>query len=350
MVWEDPDLLSSALEIQSTDDVLSIGSAGCNCLHLLLSNPASVTAIDLSPSQLALIRLKKLAIEKLTHNEFMTLMGFSAPQDAWSLYLRLRIDLPNADQSFFDKRAVLFEQGLSFQGRLESYFTHFRENGLQQIWKPDFIKTLLEAKNLAEQSELLRSQGQLKNLEKTVVEYFGFDGLTRGRSVAQMKYVTKKNIGEKLFAQFLHVLQRDLIRENHFLHLFLLGKPASEEFRPPVYQAMNYSKLQQQLGKLQIVNSDLESFLKNSPQNYSKMNLSDIFEYMSPEQTEILFEKLADNLPVGGRLVYWTLLVDRKAPAFFQKVKNLNLPIDRLWFYDQFFALEKVFPKKSIFS
>lgn len=341
MVWEDPVLLNAALEVHSADRVLSIGSAGCNALHLLLSNPQSVTALDLSPAQCALMRLKKAAISKLEHQDFMNLIGFGDNRVAWSIYMSLRQELPEDDKFFFDQRASQFEKGLSFQGRLEQYFAHFRTNGLSQVWTPEFMKALLKSTALEEQTALLKDHGNMEQLEKIVAQYFGFEGLTKGRSETQMKYVTRTHIGEKLFAQFSQTLKTHLITENHFLHLFLVGKPAADEYRPAIYQVANFSHLQTQIDKLHIVNSDLESFLQSSTETYSKMNLSDIFEYLSPEHTAQLFKRLADKMPAGGRLAYWTLLVDRNAPNFFQPIEGLDLPVDRLWFYDRFFALEK---------
>ena len=47
-VWEDYALLEEGLDIQPDDHVLSIASAGCNALALLLKGPASVTALDLN--------------------------------------------------------------------------------------------------------------------------------------------------------------------------------------------------------------------------------------------------------------------------------------------------------------
>ena len=58
-VWEDYELLKQGLKIQSDDHILSIASAGCNALAMLLEEPASVTAVDLNPSQTAICHLKK---------------------------------------------------------------------------------------------------------------------------------------------------------------------------------------------------------------------------------------------------------------------------------------------------
>ena len=47
---------------------------------------------------------------------------------------------------------------------------------------------------------------------------------------------------------------------------------------------------------------------------YSKANLSDLFEYLSDEETEGLLRRMASKMRPGGRLAYWNMLVDRKRP------------------------------------
>ena len=65
-VWEDHLLAEEGLKAGPGDDVLSIASAGCNVLGLLLRDVKRVVAIDLNPSQLSVVELKLRAIETLT--------------------------------------------------------------------------------------------------------------------------------------------------------------------------------------------------------------------------------------------------------------------------------------------
>ena len=80
-VWEDHALLEDGLEIPPGDDVLSIASAGCNVLALLLREPLSVAAVDLNPAQLALVELKLRAIEELTWEQFVRLSASRREND-----------------------------------------------------------------------------------------------------------------------------------------------------------------------------------------------------------------------------------------------------------------------------
>jgi hypothetical protein len=75
VVWEDIDLLYRALRIGPDDDVLSITSAGCNVLGLLLHQPRSLIAIDLNPTQNALLELKMAGIRQLDHDDFLAFIG-----------------------------------------------------------------------------------------------------------------------------------------------------------------------------------------------------------------------------------------------------------------------------------
>src|SRR5262245_2676203 len=56
--WEDPRLDRVALQIQTTDNILVITSAGCNALDYALCGPNHVHAVDMNPRQNALLDLK----------------------------------------------------------------------------------------------------------------------------------------------------------------------------------------------------------------------------------------------------------------------------------------------------
>ena len=341
LVWEDPALLSSGLDVQAGEKILSIGSAGCNALAMLLTACDQVTAIDLSPAQIALMELKKAAIKKLTFVEFMSLLGLQDPSRSWELYQSLRSELNPDHRDFFDSKSPQFSAGLSFQGRLEKFFFYFNRKVLVDIWHPQFISQCLEVTDLAEQWKLIQSDGNLEKLKEAVVDYFGREGLEKGRDPEQMKYVSTSNIGNYFYQKFINTLQNQLVRENHFLYLFITGKFPQESFRPPTYQEQNFHLLKEKIDSFEIIHSDLESYLSKSGNTFHKMNLSDIFEYLSPEQTDQLFQSLSAHLEPKGRIAYWSLLVDRLPPRNLEILNLKNLPADRLWFYKSFHVLEK---------
>ena len=67
-VWEDADILVEALRPQPGDTIVSIGSAGDNCLALLAEGPARVIAVDLE-RRLVRLRLRPGAVRKKQNGE-----------------------------------------------------------------------------------------------------------------------------------------------------------------------------------------------------------------------------------------------------------------------------------------
>ena len=126
-VWEDYELLKQGLKIQSDDHILSIASAGCNALAMLLEEPASVTAVDLNPSQTAICHLKKAGYLHLTHSEFVSLVGVRKDHAVKDVYDKIKDALPADARAFWDKNFGLLEYGLVHCGRLEKYFRVFQE-------------------------------------------------------------------------------------------------------------------------------------------------------------------------------------------------------------------------------
>ena len=75
-IWEDPVADMAALKIGANDHVVCIASGGCNILSYLTAGPASVSAVDLSPVHVELVRLKLLAASTLPdHATFYKMFG-----------------------------------------------------------------------------------------------------------------------------------------------------------------------------------------------------------------------------------------------------------------------------------
>ena len=77
-------------------------------------------------------------------------------------------------------------------------------------------------------------------------------------------------------------------------------------------------------------------------------NLSDIFEYMSPEAHEKAYGMILAASKPGARIAYWNMMAPRRAPASLAlRVKtNAELeaklkPIDKAFFYSDF-VIEEV--------
>ena len=64
-IWEDPEIDMEALALEPDSRVVAIASGGCNVMSYLVADPAEITALDLSPAHVALLRLKLVAARHL---------------------------------------------------------------------------------------------------------------------------------------------------------------------------------------------------------------------------------------------------------------------------------------------
>ena len=348
-VWEDHNLLEVGLQIKPEDDVLSISSAGDNALALLLQNPRSVTAIDMNPTQNALLALKVAAIRSLEdHADFIDFLGFgrTKPEERVALYQDvIRENLDAHAQEYWDQHHDLLGEGVAHTGRLERYIASWREERRPEVWSDALLERLFTTTSLEEQRELYLAEARTPAFIQSLLYYFGREMLSPGRSSAQLEHVSLERTGEVFLSRFDRVMTECEVTKNPYLWVLLRGELGPLEYATPYLRPENYAKLRGGLlDKLRWETVELEVLLTEQPAGtYSKVNLSDVFEYMSEEHSEQLFELLARQLRTGARIAYWNLLVDRSRPAHLAEkiVKHDDLAYallsqDRAWFYGAF--------------
>lgn len=334
VVWEDHSILAEGLAIAPNDRVLSIGSAGCNVLNLSLQGAKQIDVIDINPAQLALIDLKLNAIRTVSHEDFLDLL--LTPR-ALDVYQKIRPYLKFSTIDFFARSETILVNGIMFSGRLEQAFMKFRENVLPLFWPTDVIHSLKNSKDLEEQKSIV-SKTNLQGLGSAIETAFGRKALSEMRSPAQMAYVENPNPGRDLFKRFERLLNTQLVKENYYMWLFLTGTLVEERFLPPCLQEKNYPLLRQNLDRIHVYAGDVESLLSSNSARYDKMNLSDIFEYMSDEKAQKLFSLIGSRLNPGGKLAFWNLFVSREPASTLMVTKNSSTLTqrDNVCFYEAF--------------
>lgn len=349
-VWEDHRVLESALQVGPQDDVLSIGSAGCNVFSLLAQGPRSITAIDISAAQTALLALKLAAIRQLSHREYLILLGAdadgSAADDRTAIYQELRRELPEAAQKFWDSHPAELREGLMHCGRLERYLRHFHAE-LGAIHAPDVIDRLFGFSDIEAQSRYYAQNIATPEFCASYRHWFGPDMQKQGRDPSQYRYV-KLDGGIEGLRRLQDLCGRVLLRGNPYMLYWLRGRAAISEVVAthslPELQPASYELLRDLLPRVRVVLDDVENCLQKEPAGrFSKANLSDIFEYMSEKESGALFRLFGERLRPGGRIAYWNLLVPRSVAASdTQQLCSLRTEAarlhqsDRIYFYGAF--------------
>ena len=351
-VWEDCELLRRALAVGPDDDVLSIGSAGCNVLALLLDDPRSITALDLNPAQAALIELKLAAFATLAWEELVCLVGARDGYDRLELFERIRPHLSRRARRFWDQRRADLAIGVMHTGRLERYFEGFRRHHLPSLVPAAAIRALLGLDDRDAQRALFARHFDTPAFRAAFANYFGPETLAReGRDPSQFRYVADVDVTAMLWARFRYACTEIAARGNFYLEYFLTGEWRDLEAGPAYLRRDAFATLRARIDRVHIVTDEIGRHLDAvAPGRYSKANLSDLFEYLSPDESEALFVGLGEALRPGGLIAYWNLFVPR-APTGAARARLRSYPAvaeelwreDRALFY-RAFHIDEVLP------
>ncbi|MEM9386783.1 MAG: DUF3419 family protein [Pseudomonadota bacterium] len=353
-VWEDADILLSALVPDEATDLsnataLSIASAGDNALALLARGFARVIAVDLSAAQLACVRLRVSAYETLRHEELVELMGSRPSVRRAELLDRTARRLDDADQAFWSARRDHVERyGLGGVGRFEHYFRVFRTRVLPVIHGSGTVRDLLDSRDPEAREQFYRERWNSWRW-RLVLKLF-FSEFVMGRLGRDPAFFTHAE--GSLSAQVGELTRHALVAldpsANPYLHWILLGRHGEhEDALPFALRAANFDMIRSRLAHLEIHHCTMEALADQGVQA-DAFNLSDIFEYMSPQAHEAAYRAVLATARSGARIAYWNMMAPRRAPPSLanqvitlQALEQDLAPRDKAFFY-RTFVVEQV--------
>jgi S-adenosylmethionine-diacylglycerol 3-amino-3-carboxypropyl transferase len=318
--WEDADVLVEGLDVQPGDVCLSIASAGDNALALLTRDPERVVAVDVSAAQLACLALRVAAYRTLTHGELLELIGSEPSERRRALYRRCRPLLGDRATQFWDERPALVERGIGAVGRFERYFRYFRRYVLPLTQSAGRVEQLLkDGRPRAERKQFYEERWnnwRWRGLFRVFFSQFVLGRL--GRDPSFFEHVEGR-VAERLLDRSRHALVDLDPAENPYLQWILTGRHRTA--RPLALREEHFDTIRGRLDRVEWHQASLEAYLDNaSPDTFDAYNLSDVFEYVSPDHYQALLARCADTARPGARLAYWNLFVPRRRPDSFAHV------------------------------
>jgi len=325
-VWEDGDVLLSALDVQPGDVCLSIASAGDNALALLTRRPSRVIALDLSAAQLACLAVRVAAFQTLSHGELLELVGSRRSARRLELYGRCRALLSPPVQRFWDQRASVIRVGLASAGRFERYLRAFRQLVLPLAHSPAAVSDLLSPKTPDARRQFYDQQWNTLRWRQMFRVFFSRAVMGRfGRDPAFFRYA-EGDVAERFLERTRHALVELDPSSNPWVHWIVRGTHADE--LPTWLRAEHFDTIREHLRHLEWRQTSLESFLQSTAaRSIDRFNLSDVFEYMSDDRCHDVLRAVARAGTPNARLVYWNLLARRRPPA---SLANVLRPVDDL--------------------
>src|SRR5688572_18522619 len=252
-VWEDHALVEHGLGVTPTDDVLMIASAGCNVLNLLLHEPHRIVAIDLNPSQTALLELKIAAVQRLDYAGFLELLGLvrGRPLVRYDAVRRL---LSAEACDWWDSNTWMLAHGIERTGRLDQFIGDFHRYHVARLHSAELIDRLFRTRDLAERRRLVDMELLTPEFVRVFLAYFTQESLAdRGRHPAQFRYVEELDVAEWFLRRLRWACTALPVRGNFYLERFLRGERAEPAWRPPYLQPENYERLRALVPRVQVV-------------------------------------------------------------------------------------------------
>jgi S-adenosylmethionine-diacylglycerol 3-amino-3-carboxypropyl transferase len=344
--WEDADILLDALKVRPGDVCLSIASAGDNALALLTRLPARVIALDLSLAQLACLELRVAAYRVLEHAELLELIGSTPSRRRRELYRRCRALLSAQARQFWDAQPEVVAAGVGGAGKFERYFALFRRYVLPLVHTRAEIMALLQGGSLAQRRTFYRRRWDSWRWRLLFRIFFSRFIMGRmGRDPSFFAYV-EGDVATRILGRAQYAVTELDPAANPYLQWIMTGRHTTA--LPLALRPEHFQTIRANLDRLEWHCQSIEDFLAaQQPRSLDRFNLSDIFEYMSEENSCRLLDKLAAAGRRGGRLAYWNMLVPRSRPA---SLANRLQPLpdlagklhrqDKAFFYSRFIVEE----------
>ncbi|MEX2586823.1 MAG: DUF3419 family protein [Actinomycetota bacterium] len=340
--WEDGDLLLQALNPAPGKRILSIASAGDNSL-LLLSRGTEVVAADLSAAQLACTELRCQAICALDDDEALAFFGFFPASDRSRTYQSLRDRLSPAARAFWDAHPGDIRNGIIHAGKFERYFRLFRRRILPLSQSRSRVNALLTPGRSHEEHEtFFRTTWNHWRWRLLFHAFFNRRVMGRaGRDPAFFNQV-QGSVAHRILARCEHALVTLDPAANPWLGYILTGNFTHP--LPAWTHPDTLAGIRTHAHRLHLFHGGIEdAAAAHGAEGFDGFNLSDLFEYLTPDATETLYTQLIDTARPGARLAYWNLLVPRARPASLhdrvQPLTDLAADLharDRTFFYSAF--------------
>lgn len=299
------------------DDVIAgICSAGDNVFDHLTGDVKHVYAVDINPVQITVARLKAEAIRTLSHTELAAFLGYTeASNDRIATYRsRVRPQLPEEEQTFWDHHLQWIENGVIHFGKFEGYFHHFQKYVLSLMHSRKTRHHLFREMSKAEREEFYRKKWDNQRWRLLFRIFFSKPVMARlGRSPAHFAHVENGDITKQFRMRARHAMVELDPSSNPFLQYMILGRFRGEKAWPEFLKKHNLKVIRERLDRLTFIHDSLDGFLNTmSDASISAWNLSDMFEYLDENAFADLTRLILRKSAPEARYSYWNLLVRRR--------------------------------------
>ncbi|GMH65735.1 hypothetical protein TrLO_g14495 [Triparma laevis f. longispina] len=313
--WEDPRVEREVLNLNESDNVITIASAGCNSLDYIIDG-AQVTACDLNDCQIALCEIKVAAAKILTYEEFFSIFASNDCDFFREIYpKRLRHMLTAPSASFWDEKIKGIDSFMYFGASGGLAYVAFRiffpmiglgwiRNACAERMPPNEFQGIIDVNKI-----YIKTAAWLikKVLEPFAIAFAGVP--LRQIQLGNKRHNTWLTVFENI------IYRTDFCGDNYFYNGYILGY-FDKHCCPNYLKEENFATMQKNLkkGNLTLYTGTIEGFLKenmalkaaNKPfDTFTVASLLDHMDWMPHEWINSEISILMKNMdPANGR-VFW---------------------------------------------
>lgn len=306
---EDPLTEFQVLDLQKKDHVLCVASAGEVPLTILCLLPGvKITAVDISPTQLALCRLKMQVTIELPFPQNAHFLGYasaSAKSRREIYFDKIHLHLSKEDQDFWLEHLSAIEKGVVNFGRFEGYIKWLRKFITIIIGKKN-LQRLISCSDRDEQQIIFDSQIGKRKLVKYLFRIAFHPAIYKNRGLSSNALMhAQANTGDLFFNKFRNFCIATPAGKNYFLQYFLLGSCSSADAFPEYLQENGRTIIKANHHNLCFRHTTLQEALAAHPAGtFNKIHLSNIGDWMSKEAFYFLIDILHNTCSRNIKLCY----------------------------------------------
>lgn len=300
---------------EGVDSVFTVCGSGSRVLPLMAKNPKEITVVDLSPTQLALCRLRIAAAKSLSYEDFLYFLGYRKKGSAPRRDLLNRLGLSAEDQKLWEEIHSKWEhEGFIYLGRWES---HFMKLGRVFSLIPGVnLAPLFAASSLEEQKKILHRHWHprlFRLFTKIVLGEWVSNRLLYKGSFAGSKErrTSSRSPAELVGEEFNDLFAHTWVRSNYFLNMIFLGEVSYEEAYPIEATRDVYERVRNSGTKIHYTSGNLLKLVEEKAHDF--YSLSDTFSYMEPMDLKNFLPGLPPGVKEGSQMVIRTFM---RSPYF----------------------------------